>query len=261
MLKAPQPLKRQPLAPINPNISQDQINTWKQNFKKLVFYFDGFQDEELKQRITKHGGMVLNNLSFSVTHIISNSPEMGKAKGDIQEICNRLQMKLFSIEKINRILKVIGDSKATDIRSNTPDTVRLNHNTTVTFTKQLELEKQQLSDKLKKEKLFGTTLLNYKYPQDNYILIKDLSDQYKPIMLQEYNPDYKFPTLNFNSKLTAFHSDEYKSNASWQVKKYKPITKKLKVSKMQKEGYCENCNERFSDFENVIFINLAFVEW
>ncbi|KAJ3268048.1 hypothetical protein HDV01_003506, partial [Terramyces sp. JEL0728] len=105
MLKAPQPLKRQPLAAINPNISQDQINTWKTNFRKLVFYFDGFQDEDLKQRIMKYGGLVLNNLSFSVTHIISNSPDIGKQKGDIQEICNRLQMKLFSIDKINRILK------------------------------------------------------------------------------------------------------------------------------------------------------------
>ncbi|KAJ3267853.1 hypothetical protein HDV01_003879 [Terramyces sp. JEL0728] len=166
-------------------------------------------------------------------------------------------MKLFSIDKINRILKVIGDDKR-------EETVRINHNTTVTYVqnnKQLEKEKQQLSDKLKKEKLFGTTLLNYKYPQDNYILVKDLSDQYKPIILHEYDLDYKFPTVNFNSKISAFHSDDdgIQSTASWHSKRtfttlYNPIQKKPRITKIQKQGYCENCNEKYSDFDNVILL-------
>ncbi|KAJ3317617.1 hypothetical protein HDV06_001349 [Boothiomyces sp. JEL0866] len=261
MLKAPQPLKRPPLTTLNPNIPQEQITTWKANFRKLVFYFDGFQDEDLKQRIVKNGGLVLNNLSFSITHVISNSPEIGKAKSDIQEICNRLQMKLFTLEKINRVLKAIGDNGVDD------KVVRINHNTTVTYTqnkseKQLEKEKQQLSDKLKKEKLFGTTLLNYKYPQDNFILVKDLSDQYKPIILQEYGLDYKFPTISFNSKISAFHSDDdIQSNASWHTKRthLQPIVKKQKLSAIQKEGYCENCNEKYSCFELSIPHELSII--
>ncbi|EEB08537.1 Hsk1-Dfp1 kinase complex regulatory subunit Dfp1 [Schizosaccharomyces japonicus yFS275] len=182
------------------NSQKARLQEWRRQYRKAFpsfhFYLDSCE-EILRQRLTKHiellGGSVETFFSTSVTHVATTRDlciSMSRlSKHDVLVKARQLNMKVWAMEKLNRVLRTLLEGEQPVV----------------------EAPPRDLSYLLYVEKVQGTNERDLSAPRQDFVhfkgpflLVHDADNLYKPILLREWpkplpGKDVPWPTFRATS--------------------------------------------------------------